>query len=73
MVYLVVASVLSVFDIGPVLDDDGNPRMPRPEFDSATVRYVFPKPSIHAKTDVDYLATPHQESQTFRMYYQTSF
>jgi len=39
-VYLVVACVLSVFDIGPVLDEDGNPQIPRIEFDGASVRYV---------------------------------
>jgi hypothetical protein len=37
-VYLFIACVLSVFDIGPVLDDEGNPRMPKVEFSSATVR-----------------------------------
>ena len=39
-VYLVIACVLSVFDIGPVLDEDGNPQIPRIEFDGASVRCV---------------------------------
>ena len=41
-VYLVVACVLSVFVIEPTLDEDGNPQVPKPEFDVRTVRYVFP-------------------------------
>ena len=40
-VYLVVASVLSAFDIEPTLDEDGNPKMPKAEFNSLLVRYVF--------------------------------
>ena len=40
-VYMVVACVLSVFDIGPVLDEDGIPRIPEIEFDSASIRCVF--------------------------------
>ena len=72
-VYLVVACVLSVFDIGPASDDDGNPRLPKPEFDGVTVRYVFLGPLIHTAADVDRLATRLQESQTFRMHYQASF
>ena len=40
-VYLVVACVLSAFDIGPALDEDGNPQMPKAEFHCVTVRYVF--------------------------------
>ena len=66
-VYLFIACVLSAFDIGPVLDDDGNPRMPKVEFDNSTVRYVFLESSIHTVADVDYLPTPYQESQIFRM------
>ena len=72
-VYLVIATVLSAFDIEPALDDDGNPQMPKPEFDSATVRYVILKSSVRTAADVDRLVTPHQGSQTFRMCYQTSF
>jgi len=41
-VYIVVACVLSVFDIGPALDDDGNPNVPMAEFGSLFVR--GPKP-----------------------------
>ena len=56
-VYLVVACVLSVFDIGPVLDKDGNPRIPEIEFDGAqSVRCVFLQLSIHTPADVDRLA-----------------
>ena len=51
--YLVIACVLSVFDVRPVLDDDGNPRIPKVEFESP--RYVFLEPSIHTVADVDYL------------------
>jgi len=40
--YIVVACVLSVFDIGPALDDDGIPQMPKPEFGCLLVR--DPKP-----------------------------
>ena len=37
-VYLVVACVLSAFDIGPALDEDGNPQMPNAEFDDVLIR-----------------------------------
>ena len=40
-VYLFVASVLSAFDIGPALDEDGNPQMPKAEFHGGLVRYVI--------------------------------
>jgi len=40
-VYMVVACVLSVFDIGPVLDEEGNPQIPEIEFSSASIRCVF--------------------------------
>ena len=73
IVYLVVACVLSIFDIGPALDADGNPRMPKIEFDGTVVRYVFLEPLIHVAADVDGLTTSHQGSQAFRMYYQASF
>ena len=39
--YLVIACVLSTFDIEPTLDDDGNPHMPKAEFHSVVIRYVF--------------------------------
>ena len=64
-VYLVVTCVLSVFDIGPALDDDGNPRTFEPEFDSITLRYVYLEPLIYTAADVDHLVTLHQGSQTF--------
>jgi len=41
-VYLVVACMLSVFNIEPVLDEDGNPQLPKVEFDSIILR--DPKP-----------------------------
>ena len=66
-VYLVVACVLSVFDIGPALDDGGNPRMFKPEFDSITLRYVFLAPSVYTVEDVDRHATLNQGSKTFRV------
>ena len=71
-VYLVIACVLSLFDIGPALDDDGNHRVPKPEFDGVTVRYVFLGPSTHTVADTDRFVVPLQESQTFRMHYQAS-
>jgi hypothetical protein len=40
-VYIIVACVLSVFDIEPALDEDGKPQLPIPEFDTSIVRYVF--------------------------------
>jgi len=42
-VYLVVACVLSAFNIEPALDEDGNPQSPKAEFHCAgvIVRYVF--------------------------------
>ena len=40
-VYLVVACVLSAFDIEPALDEDGKPQIPEAEFDSLIVRYVL--------------------------------
>jgi len=56
-VYLVVACVLSVFDIGPVLDEDGNPRIPKIEFDGAqSIRCVFLQLPTHTAADVDRLA-----------------
>ena len=73
IVYLVVACVLSVFDIGPVLDADGNPRMPKIEFGGTVVRYVFLEPLIHVVAYINRLVTSHQGSQAFRMYYQASF
>ena len=51
--YLAVACVLSVFDIGPVFDEDGNPRIPEIEFGGASVRCVFLQLSIHTAADVD--------------------
>jgi len=36
-----VVCVLSAFDIGPALDEDGNPQAPKVEYDSVAVRYVF--------------------------------
>ena len=39
--HLVAACVLSVFDIGPVSNENGDPQIPKIEFDSTTVRYVF--------------------------------
>ena len=56
-VYLVVACVLSVFDIGPALDEDGNAQMPKIEFDGASVQYVFLESPIHTAADVDRLVT----------------
>ena len=56
-VYLVVVCVLSVFDIGPVLDDDGNPQMPKIELNGTIVRYVFLESSIHPTAGVDRLDT----------------
>ena len=61
-----------MFDIGPALDEGGNPRMPKIEFDGSAVRYVFLEPLIHIVVDVDRLVASHQGSQTFRMYYQAS-
>ena len=72
-VYLAVACVLSVFDIGPVLDEGGNPRIPRIEFDSAFIRCVFLQLSIDTAADIDRLVMSHQGSETIRMYYQASF
>ena len=56
-VYLTVTCILSVFDIGPVLDEDGNPRVPEIEFGDAFIRYVFLQLSIHTAVDIDRLAT----------------
>ena len=40
--YLVVACLLlSMFDIGPVSNENGDPQIPKIEFDNTTVRYVF--------------------------------
>ena len=44
-VYLVVACVLSVFDIEPASDENGNLQMPKAEFRSGFVRCVPPAPS----------------------------
>lgn len=52
-VYLVVTCILFVFDIGPVLDEDGNPQIPKIELDNTTVRYVSLEPSVHIAADVD--------------------
>lgn len=45
-VYLVVACVLSAFDIEPTLDEDGNPQVPEVEFNNLIIRYVFLETSI---------------------------
>ena len=58
--YLLVACVLSVFDVKPVLDEDGNLQVPEAEFNSSMVRYVFLWTSI--RSDVDSGATSHQGS-----------
>ena len=58
-IYLVVACVLSVFNIEPALDEDGNPRMPKIEFDGAVVRYVFAGLQIRTAIDIDDFATSH--------------
>ena len=39
--YLLIACVLSAFDIKPALDEDGNPQVPKPEFNSLVLRYAF--------------------------------
>lgn len=49
--YPAIVCVLSVFNIELALGEDGNPRMPKIEFDGASVRYVFLEPSIHAAVD----------------------
>ena len=72
-VYLTAVCVLSVFDIGPVLDEEGNPRIPEVEFDGAFIRCVFLWLSIHIVADIDRLVMSHQGSKTIRMYYQASF
>jgi len=72
-VYLVVACVLSVFDIGPALDENGNSQWPKPKYDTDTVRYVFREPSIRVAATFDRHAASHQVSQTLRMYHQASF
>jgi len=41
MIYLAIACMLAVFEIGPVLDEDGNPQIPEIEFYRATIRCVF--------------------------------
>ena len=38
--YIVVACVLSTFNIEPALDEDGNPQPPKPEFNDRILRYV---------------------------------
>ena len=45
-VYLVVACVLSLFDIKPALDEDGKPQVPEAEFDGLIIRYVLGHPFI---------------------------
>ena len=45
--YLVVASVLSVFTIEPASDKNGVPQAPKAEFNSRIVRYVFLGTSVH--------------------------
>ena len=72
-IYLAIVCILSVFDIVPVLDEDGNPRIPEIEFDGGSVRYVFLESSIYTAAGIDRLVISHQGSQTIRMYYQASF
>ena len=52
-IYLAVVCILSVFDIVPVLGEDGNPRIPEIEFDGGSVRYVVLESSIHSAAGVD--------------------
>jgi hypothetical protein len=40
-VYIIVACVLTVFDIEPALDEDGNLQLPKVEFDCTLIRYVL--------------------------------
>jgi len=39
--YIVVACVLSAFNIEPALGGDGNPQPPKVEFNIRILRYVF--------------------------------
>jgi len=60
--YIVVASVLSTFQIEPVLGEDGNPQVPEPEFESLFVRYVFLGTSVRVMGTLtiarDYIRDP---------------
>ena len=58
--YLFVACVSAVFDIEPVLDEDGNPQLPEAEFTGdSIVRYVFLGTSIHTVVDVSIREPKH--------------
>ena len=69
-VYLVVACVLSTFNVGPALGEDGSPEVLKAEFDSLFNRYVtFLGTSINCAAMLTRrCATFYQESQTFQMY-----
>lgn len=41
MMYIIVACVLTTFNIEPALDEEGNPQMPKAEFECLVARYVF--------------------------------
>ena len=47
--YIVVACVLSAFNIEPALDKGGNPQPPKAEFYSRIIRYVFLGTSVRIK------------------------
>ena len=63
--YLVISCVLSVFHIGPPLNDDGSPQVLKAEFNSVMTRQVFP--GIWTGSDADVA----QGSQTFQVHDQT--
>jgi len=68
--YLVMACVPAVFNIGPALDENGNPQIPKAEFTGdSIVRYVFLGTSIRT---VAMWLTLHQASQAFQVYNQAT-
>ena len=66
--YIVVACVLSAFNIEPVLDEDGNPQPPKAEFGTRMMRYVFLGTPVRILTIVRH----YQGPKTFRMFDQAS-
>ena len=57
--YIVIACVLSAFNIEPALDGDGNPQPPKAEFNIRILRYVFLGTSVRVLTIVRrYISDP---------------
>ena len=63
-VWIVIATILSAFEILPVKDDNGNPIIPKADFHSAITRCVYP---FQVPTSGTYISS--QSPQTIQVYH----